>query len=496
MGPNMKTARHALSLVLFCFVVLIVPQLFAQAAFDRQDFNTGAAPVASVAYDFNHDGNMDLAVVNSGSNSVSIFLGRGDGSFTPLSDVAAGANPSAIAIGDFNRDGVADLAVLNRGDNTIGILLGNGDGTFTAAASVPLAGNSLVVKDFNRDGTDDLATVSGNTIYVVLGNGDGTFAPPATYSGGPFVNSTSITTGDFNGDGIADLSVANCCDPDIYVAPVGRYAVLLGNGDGTFASPSLFGASGPISVAAVDINNGGLDDLVSSYAGCHTPCVGVTVFLSNGDGSFGSGPNVPFNYTAHDSAPGSLAFGDFDRNGRLDIATTLTSDNRIGLFLQKDDGSGFLRDIDFAVGNAPSSITVADFNNDGRPDLAVTDRTSNAVTILLNADHAVVFLAEFGDYPLNYPVQFFNQQVGTTSNPRTVTLTNTGNIPMQISGIDVSGDFSQNNDCGSSVPPGASCTFNIFFTPTATGQRDGSITISDNAVDTPQIIRLTGNGTP
>jgi len=490
----MKVDRRIFSFALFFVLLASLPQIFAQVAFDRSDFNTGNAPVSSLAYDFNSDGNMDLAVVNSGSNTVSIFLGNGDGTFTPAGDVATGAGPGAVGVGDFNRDGMADLAVLNTGDNTVSILLGNGDGTFSSAGTVALAGNSLAVKDFNQDGTDDLATVSGNTIFVVLGNGDGTFGPASTYDGGPFAASRSITSGDFNGDGIPDLAVENCCDMNIAAAPVGKIVVLMGNGDGTFGSPSFLGTTGPISLAAVDTNNDGVADLVNSYAGCHTPCVDVDVYLSNGDGTFQNGFNVPFNYVARNSTPGALAFGDMDGNGQLDIVTTLTA-NSVAVFLQKSDGSGYLEDIDFQVGNEPLSVTVADFNNDGRPDIAVTNRQSNTVTILLNADHAVVFLAEFGDFPLKDPVQFGNQQVGTTSAPRTVTLTNTGNIPLLISGVTVDGDYSQSNDCGSSVAPGASCTFNIVFTPTAAGQRDGSITITDNAPDNPQVIRLTGSGT-
>jgi len=492
----MKLARQYVWFMSFCLAVIFAPQLFSQAAFDRQDFSTGATPVASIAYDFNQDGNTDLAAVNSGSNTVSIFLGSGDGQFTLLDNIAVGMNPSAMGIGDFNRDGVADLAVMNQGDSTISILLGNGDGTFTSAASVPLPGNSVVVKDFNRDGADDLATVSGNTISVVLGNGDGTFGAVSTYSGGPFSNSSSITSGDFNGDGIPDLAVENCCDPVIYFASVGRYVVLLGNGDGTFATPNLFGADGPVSLAAIDINNAGLDDLVSSYGGCHTPCVGVSVFLSNGDGTFRYGFDVPFTYTAHGSRLSALGLGDINNHGSPDIAAALFLDNAIALFPQKTDGSGFLHDIDFAVGQGPSSITMADFNNDGRTDMAITNSRSNSFTILLNADHAVVFLAEGGDYPLNYPVRFPDQRVGTTSSPQTVTLTNTGNIPLLISGIDIAGDYSQRNDCGSSVGVAASCTFSILFAPTVTGKRDGSITVTDNATNSPQVIGLTGNGIP
>jgi hypothetical protein len=164
--------------------------------------------------DFNGDGQPDVAVTNSGTNGVNVFL-NSKGSLSAVSAIpATGDNPTSIAAADFNGDGKLDLAVANSGSNNVTILLGNGDGTFTAAASpaTGMAPNSIAVADFNGDGVPDLAVANaGNSIVtILLGNGDGTFAASASPTAD--TGSTSVTVADFNGDGKEDLVVANSRD--------------------------------------------------------------------------------------------------------------------------------------------------------------------------------------------------------------------------------------------------------------------------------------------
>jgi len=164
--------------------------------------------------DFNGDGQPDVAVTNSGTNGVNVFLNNGGGLSAVSAIPATGTGPTSIAAADFNGDGKLDLAVANYGSNNVTILLGNGDGTFTAAAS-PATGtapNSVAVADFNGDGVPDLAVANAGSsnVTILLGNGDGTFtaaAGPAADTG-----STSVVLADFNGDGKEDLVVANSGD--------------------------------------------------------------------------------------------------------------------------------------------------------------------------------------------------------------------------------------------------------------------------------------------
>src|ERR1019366_2828450 len=159
-------------------------------------------------------------------------------------------HPVSVAVGDFNGDGKADMVVLDQGTGSVSIFLGNGNGTFQTAVnydagylgglgSVPTA---VVVGDFNGDGRADLAVANyNNHVSVLLGNGDGTFQAPLNYSAGS--NPNSIAVADFNLDGKVDLVLADLANA----------IVLLGNGNGTF-QPALTYAAGsqPASVAVGD----------------------------------------------------------------------------------------------------------------------------------------------------------------------------------------------------------------------------------------------------
>ncbi len=89
-----------------------------------------ALPTSVAIGDVNGDGKPDLVVANSGSNTVSVLLGNGNGTFQPQQTFAAGPAQLAVAVGDVNGDGSPDLVVTNAGNNTVSVLLGNGNGTF------------------------------------------------------------------------------------------------------------------------------------------------------------------------------------------------------------------------------------------------------------------------------------------------------------------------------------------------------------------------------
>ncbi len=231
------------------------------------------SPVGLGVMDINHDGIPDVVAGDYYSNTMSVLLGKGDGTLKPAVTYATGSTPQTLAEGDFNGDGNVDVAVGNFGGGTVGIFLGNGDGTFAAMVTYPVGRQpqGVQVGDFNSDGKEDLAVSNSGdgTVGVLLGNGDGTFAAMVTYPVG--VQPVGIAIADFNGDGIEDITVGNTGQASL------TEGVLLGKGDGTFAAQATFAAGNfPYGVATGDFNGDGLPDMAVANYNDGT----ATIFLS------------------------------------------------------------------------------------------------------------------------------------------------------------------------------------------------------------------------
>jgi hypothetical protein len=342
---------------------------------------------SATAADLNSDGKPDLVIAQQ--SGVSILLGNGDGSFQTTVKYAAPYYATDVLVADVNGDGRLDLAVANSGCGTpfscsatgpasISLLLGLGDGTFVGGTQYPFqSGNpslQVVSADFNGDGKPDFAAETPSTaqntttLAVYLGNGDGTLQAQISTT---VPSNGDIAAADLNADGKADIAMvyANCtqgtCLP-------GYVAVLIGNGDGTFQSPVQY-ATGlqPGSVVIGDFNGDGKPDLATSNSASDN----ISILLNNGSGTFPAHVEYPTGL-----APGNIISGDFNGDGKLDLV--VSTETGISLLLGNGDGT-FRPRLDYVISGA-GPLAAGDFNSDGKLDLAVGSQP--LVVLLGNGD--------------------------------------------------------------------------------------------------------------
>jgi len=448
-------------------------------------FQSSTLASQMLSADFNGDGKADLVAEtafppNNGPTPLSVYLGNGDGTFQAEVTTSLTQSAGAIAVGDFNGDGKADLVTVFPNCVTAPgcppgqavVLIGNGDGTFQPPVeyTVGQEPGEVAVGDFNGDGKPDIAVLNTNaptngasaynTVSILINNGDGTFKPHVDYLLG--IEYGAMALGDFKGNGILDIAFAN-----------GNQTLLLGNGDGTFTA----GAPLPIgvnsdSIVAADFNGDGKLDLALSDGD------NLYILLGNGDGTF----KKPVTYPNFDGGGSGLSVADFNSDGKLDLILGGVCPFEGEISLGNGDGS-FQPPIFNFFSCGP--FAVADFNQDGALDVAAGGDSPGAVTVMSSAAFKQISPAS---------LNFGSQGVATTSLPRTTLISNPSNVRINIASIVASGNFSQTNDCGASLAPGAHCSITVNFIPTTAGARSGAITITDSTRISPLAIPLSGAG--
>jgi hypothetical protein len=314
-------------------------------------------------------------------NAVAVLLNKGDGTFTRAPFIPF-QTPRAVATGDFNHDGNVDVAVSGtdaEGDNVVAIFNGNGNGTFSSTPvryPVATAGIAIATADLTGDGFADLVVTTAHRIAILLNNGNGTFATAVYYNTGANNNindqPSTVTVADFNNDGLPDIATA--------LQNSGRIGILLNNksAPGTFGAPTTYVVPGnPLALAAGDFNHDGNIDLAIVSSGFRIR--GINVLLGNGNGTFG--PAVTYNGPYFADA---VATADFTGDGNNDLVIG-SFDGPLEMFQGNGDGT-FATPINIPGAFFVQDIQVADMNGDGAPDLVVP---SGGIKVYLNSNSPV-----------------------------------------------------------------------------------------------------------
>jgi hypothetical protein len=346
---------------------------------------TGSTPLGVAVADFNHDGFPDLVVVNGASNTIGVYLSTGSDTFAAPVTYPTCGGPTAILAEDLDLTGLPDIVITCPGpqSNVIQVFLnlGNGifdpdmgDGVTNIVLGTGIGPVSIVSGDFNNDGHPDLAVANRDgTITLFLSNAANNFTyyivKPISGSFGPL---TGITEGQFTTSGNLDLAVTDAASNSVHL--------LFGDGAGNFAVGPTLPASGvdPTGIISGDFNHDGYTDLAVVNAGNGK----VGLYRGQANGNFQS-PTISTVGPSTGTGASAIIAADIEGNGRLDLISSNTLQNTVAVLLNNGNG-GFQAVQDYAVPNGPAYLAVGDFNRDGKPDLAVTQSTGSSVALLIN----------------------------------------------------------------------------------------------------------------
>jgi hypothetical protein len=431
---------------------------FLPDPFSTLGLPAGTFAVGTVSYsepygvavgDFN--GHLGIVTADFGDNTISVLLGKGDGSFQPAETYSVqnaggqGIEPRSVAVGQIA--GALSIVTANYGDDTVSVFRGKGDGTFGPPTIYAVGGNvdqnghpikaganSVALGNFN--GQTDIVTSNSyiyqnvdqpGTVSVLLGNSDGTFQPAVNYNLGGFYSAGqgphAVAVGDFTGNGNLDIATAD--------SGYGNVSILVGNGDGSFQAPVIESVGSsvaiPIAIAVGDFNNDGHPDIATA---------------NQGDGSVSVLISVPAVATYPvGKGPDSVQLG-YDANGNYNIVTANAADNSVTVMHQNAGGT-FTRAGTFSVGRDPVAVAFG-YNNEGRTDIVTANAGDNTVSVLqenLDGSFSLVGTYAVGNDPTAVAMyQVFNY--GTFSYATYIVSANTGSNTVTVLEENADGTFS------------------------------------------------------
>ena len=350
----------------------------------RVDISTGGTTPSYLAVaDFNGDGFNDIAVANTGSHNITVFLSNGDGTFKAPVMTTVNLPPPAtlgpIVAMDFNEDQKQDLVISTAASPLYAIpLLGNGDGTFTQQNSIVSVPGFLqgIGADVNNDNHVDLVLAQPGQIQLLPGavNADlptiQTLTPPSSST---FALYYAAVTGDFNNDsqmdvvgldyGMTNSNIDEWNDPE---------------GDMSATKESTLPSAGAASIAAADFNGDNKLDLLIGFP------YSAVIAYGNGDGTFQA--STPKNiYSGNSSGQQTeVATADMNLDGLPDAIVANWSDQTVTLVV--NDGAGFANPTGttFQTLAHPVDVKIADFNGDGIPDIVVANDAAGSISLFLS----------------------------------------------------------------------------------------------------------------
>ena len=390
---------------------------------NKRNFASQQDPLNVAVGDFNEDGNLDVVTISQeNTDALSLLLGDGAGNLAAPIHFNAGNTPQGIAVGDMNKDTHLDVLVTNRGTpNDVYIYLGNGVGGFSSPTIIAIANVwDIAVADFNGDTNPDFAVVVNGpgpsfiaSIHVRFGDGSGT-----NFNTGPvitgFQNSEDIlavnldddtdidlmagggyslndgtggfaarvilsqtdneyAVGDINGDTHPDI-VANDNNQNLANA-----RVYLGNGSGSFTLLAKFETNVFFrGLEVADVNGDSFLDIVG--IGGNT-IQSADVLLGDGTGYFS---NAIIKYPTT-TDPRDMTKGDFNEDGKIDIALCHSITNIVTIYLGESGGKFSKTTVNYSTGTFPASIKVFDYNSDSHLDLVTLNQSASSVTVLTGA---------------------------------------------------------------------------------------------------------------
>ena len=382
--------------------------LSSSSFFPKLDFATGFLPYGVAIGDLDGDGKPDFVTTNNSDSSISVFRNTGTGdslssnSFAPAVNFTTGKGPWGIAIADLDGDGKLDIVVSNGNEGSISVFRNTSvSGSITASSFAPRVdfatggggggGYGIAIADLDGDGKPDIVVtnrLNGNngTISVFRNMSSAgliSFAAKVDFPAGALPY--GIAAGDLDGDGKVDLVVANQGTDSLSVF---RNTSTIGITINSLAPRFSLATSGtPIAVAIADLNGDGKPEIISANTSDSTLSLFQNISTS---GTLTSGSFVPGIDFKLNSAPNSIALGDFNGDGFPDIAAANPNSNTVSVFQNMNSAGSAISssslgaEADFTTASLPYGLAIGDINGDGRPDLVATSSGTNTASVFLS----------------------------------------------------------------------------------------------------------------